>query len=87
MEKMSTLFDEMIYIMPECVVHLHGHQNKMVPFMKSSILANLSNGDQFCSCTCWLSNDIQSHCISCQVKNHHIDKEDMVLSNHVKIGS
>jgi hypothetical protein len=28
MEKMNTLLDETIHIMPKCVVHLHGHQNK-----------------------------------------------------------
>jgi hypothetical protein len=33
-EKMSTLFNEMIHITFRCIVHLHGHQNKMVPFIK-----------------------------------------------------
>jgi len=51
MEKTNTLFDEMIHIMYGCVVHLHGHQNKMVSFMKSSILVDLSNGVKFCNCT------------------------------------
>jgi hypothetical protein len=49
-EKMSTLPNEMIYIMPG-IVHLCGHWNKVVPFMKFFILADLSNGHKFRSCT------------------------------------
>jgi len=30
-EKMGTLLDEMIHIKLECDVHLHGHQNKVLP--------------------------------------------------------
>jgi hypothetical protein len=30
-KKTNTLLDEMIYIMFEYIVHLHDHQNKMVP--------------------------------------------------------
>jgi hypothetical protein len=37
MKKTNTLLDETIHITPECNVHLHGHQNKMVPLMKPSI--------------------------------------------------
>jgi hypothetical protein len=33
-------------------VHLHGHWNKVVPFMKPSIFADLSNNVKFHSCTC-----------------------------------
>jgi len=51
-EKMGTLFDETIYIMSECVVHLHGHQNKIVPLMKLSILIDLNNGAKFHNCIC-----------------------------------
>jgi hypothetical protein len=47
MEKMNTLPDETIYIMPKCVMHLHDHQNKVMPFMKPSILSNLNNGIKF----------------------------------------
>jgi hypothetical protein len=43
-EKMNTFLDESIHIMPKCIVHLHGHQNKLVPLMKPSILVNISNG-------------------------------------------
>ncbi len=83
---MGTLLDEMIHITPRCVVHLHGHRNKVVPLMKPFILANLSNGANFRSCTCWLTNEIRNHCILCWVNNHHIGNEDLVLSGHVQIG-
>ncbi len=43
-EKMSTFLDETIHITFECVVHLHGHQNKMLSLMKPFIFVNLSNG-------------------------------------------
>jgi hypothetical protein len=42
MEKMGTFHDETIHIMLRCIVHLHGHWNKMVPLMKPSILVNLA---------------------------------------------
>jgi hypothetical protein len=42
MAKTGTFPNEMIHIMPRCVVHLHGHYNKMVPFMKPFILAILA---------------------------------------------
>ncbi len=42
-EKMGTFHNETIHIMPKCTLHLHGHQNEMVPFMKPSIFADLSN--------------------------------------------
>jgi hypothetical protein len=51
MEKTSTFLNETIHIMPKCVVHLHGHPNKVVPLVKLFILANLSNGNKFHSCT------------------------------------
>jgi RsiW-degrading membrane proteinase PrsW (M82 family) len=34
MEKTNTLLNETIHIMPGCAMHLHGHWNKMVAFMK-----------------------------------------------------
>jgi hypothetical protein len=40
-EKMGTFPNEMIHIMPGCAMHFHGHRNKMVPFIKPSVLANL----------------------------------------------
>jgi hypothetical protein len=39
---MDTLFDETIHIMLEDIVHLHGHQNKMLPLMKPFILRFLT---------------------------------------------
>jgi len=42
-EKMSTFLNEMIHIMPRCIMHLHGHQNKVVPFMNLSIFVDFSN--------------------------------------------
>jgi len=33
-EQTSTFPNEMIHIMPRCIVHLHGHQNNMVPLIK-----------------------------------------------------
>jgi hypothetical protein len=33
-EMMGTFPNETIHIMPRCVMHLHDHQNKVVPFMK-----------------------------------------------------
>jgi len=47
MEKTSTLFDETIHIMPECAMHLHGHQNKILPFMKPFIFVKFNNGVSF----------------------------------------
>jgi hypothetical protein len=57
-EKTSTLLEEMIHIISWCTLHLHGHQNKMVPLMKLFLLADLSNGAKFRNCTCCLINDI-----------------------------
>ncbi len=65
MEKMSTFFDEMIHIMLECAVHLHGHWNKVVPVMNPFIFTDLNNGAKFHNCTYWLTNDIHSHHLSC----------------------
>jgi hypothetical protein len=87
MEKMGTFPNETIHIMPRCVVHLHGHQNKMVPLMKPYIFVDLNNGVKFHSCTYWSTNDTRSHHLPHQVNNHHINNENMVLSNHVKINS
>jgi chromate transport protein ChrA len=45
-EKTSIFPDEEIHIMLECALHLHGHQNKVVPLMKllySQILAMAIN--------------------------------------------
>jgi hypothetical protein len=41
MKKTNTLFNETIYIMFKCVIHLHGHRNKVMPVMKPSILATI----------------------------------------------
>ncbi len=38
-EKIDTLPNETIHMTFGCVVHLHGHKNKVVPLMKPSILA------------------------------------------------
>ncbi len=84
-EKTGTIPDEMIHITFKCTMQLHGHQNKVVPLMKSSILADLSYDVKFCSCTCWSTNDIGSHCLLRWVSNHHISNEDLVLSDHVEI--
>ncbi len=84
-EKTNTFPDEVIHIMPKCVVHLHGHQNKMVPFMKPIILMNLNNGTKFRNCTFWSLNDTRSHYLPCCVNNHHIDNKNLVLTSHVKI--
>ncbi len=51
MEEMGTLPDETIHITPRCTMHFHGHWNKMVPLMKTSIFADLSNGVKFHICT------------------------------------
>ncbi len=51
MEKIGTFPDETIHITPRCVVHFHGHQNKVVPFMKPSILVDLNNHTKFRSYT------------------------------------
>jgi hypothetical protein len=87
MEKMGTLHDETIHIMHGCVVHLHGHRNKMVPLLKPSIFVDFNNDTKFCNCTCWSSNDIRSHYPPCWVNNHHIGNENLVFSGHVKIDS
>ncbi len=46
-KKTSTLFNEMIHIMPKCTMHLHGDWNKMVPFIKPFIFVDLNNGVKF----------------------------------------
>jgi len=46
-EKMNTFPNKIIHIMPRCVVHLHGHWNKIVPLMKPSVLVDLNNGVKF----------------------------------------
>jgi len=84
MEKTNTFFDETIHILLRCVVHLRGHQNKMVPFMKLFIFVDFSNGIKFCSYIYWSINDIQSHHLLQQANNHHID-DKLVFSGHVEI--
>jgi hypothetical protein len=44
---MGTFPNEMIHVMLGCVMHLHGHCNKLVPLVKPSILANFSNALNF----------------------------------------
>jgi hypothetical protein len=87
LEKMGMFPNETIHIPPRCTVHLHGHQNKVVPFMKPSILVDLSNGTKIRNYTCWLINDTQNHCLLRQVSNHHINNEDLFLLSYVKIDS
>jgi hypothetical protein len=79
MEKMGTLLDETIHIMPKCVVYLHGHWKKMVSFIKPFILVALNNDARFRIYTYWSNNDTQSHRLTCRVNNHHIGNENMVL--------
>jgi hypothetical protein len=86
-EKVGTFLDEMIHITHECVMHLHGHQNKMVLFMKCFIFVDLNNGVKFRNYTCWSINDTQSHCLLHRVNNHHINNENLVLSGHVETDS
>jgi hypothetical protein len=84
-EKTGTFPDEMIHITPGCAMHFHGHWNKVVPFMKPSILVDLNNGIKFHSYTCWSTNDIWNHCLPRQISNHHIHNEDLVLLGHLEI--
>jgi hypothetical protein len=48
-KKTNTLLNETIHITLECAMHLHGHRNKMMSFMKPSILTDLNNGACFIS--------------------------------------
>ncbi len=73
--------------MPKCVVHLHDHQNKEVPFMKPSIFADFSNGAKFHYYTYWSTNDTHNYYLSCQDSDDHIGNKYMVLMNHVEIDS
>ncbi len=75
----------MIHITFERTVHFHGYWNKMVPFVKPSIIADLSNGAKFCNYTYWSTNDIRSHCLPCQFNNCHINNKDLILMSHMKI--
>jgi len=86
MEKMDAFPNEKIHITPECIMHFHGHQNKVVPFMKPSIFTNLNNGTRFCNYTYWSTNDTWNHHLSYWVNNHHIGNENLVVLGHVKIG-
>jgi len=81
-EKMNMFFGEMIHNTLRCTMHLHGHRNKNVPFMKPFILYNDA---KFRSCTCWSINDTCNHCLSCWVNNHHIGNKNLVFTNHVEI--
>jgi hypothetical protein len=47
MDKRGTLPNETIHITPKCIVHLHGHWNKMVYLMKPSVLAVLTMSLRF----------------------------------------
>jgi hypothetical protein len=85
MEKTSTFPNETIHITHRCIVHLHGHQNKVVPLMKPFIFMDINNGVKFRSYTYWSINDIRGHHLPHWVSNHHISNEDLVLMNHVKI--
>jgi hypothetical protein len=76
---------ETIHIMLGCVVHLHGHHNKVMPLMKPFIFTDLNNGVKFRNCICWLTNDTWSHSLLCWVSNLHISNEDLILSGHVEI--
>jgi hypothetical protein len=69
------------------VVHLHGHRNKMVIFMKPSIFVNLNNGVKFNNYTCWSTKDIHNHRFSCRVNKHHIGNKYLVFTSHADIGS
>lgn len=42
-KKTSMFLDKTINIMHKCVIHLHGHLNKVVPHIKPSILMDLGN--------------------------------------------
>jgi hypothetical protein len=81
MEKKNTPLDERIHISPKCVMHLHGHWNKVVTLMKPFILTDLSNGVKFCSCTYCSTNDIRSHYLPHWVNNHHIGNENLICCN------
>ncbi len=84
---MGTLLNETIHITLKCVVHLHGHWNKVMPLMKPFIFMDFNNGIKFYNYTCWSTNDTQSHHLLNRVSNHHIDNKDLVLLGHVKIDS
>jgi 5-methylcytosine-specific restriction endonuclease McrA len=86
MGKMGTLHDETIHIVPKCAMHLHGHQNKVVPLMEPFIFVDFNNGTEFYNCTYKSINDIRSHYFPHWVSNHHIGKKDLVLSGHVEAG-
>lgn len=51
MKKTSTLHNETIHITPKYDLHLHDHYNKMMPFMKPSMLVDLNNDAKFCNYT------------------------------------
>jgi hypothetical protein len=87
LEKANTLLDETIHIMHEFTMHLHGHQNKMVPLIKPSILVDLSNGIKFRNYICWSTNDTQIHYFLCRINNHHNGNKYLVRTNHVEIDS
>jgi len=86
--KLNSLWYYNPWLTPRCVVHFHGHQNKMVlvMVMKLSIFVDLSNDAKFRNPICWLTNDIQRHHLPRWVNNYYIGNEDLVFSNHVEIG-
>jgi hypothetical protein len=55
--------------------------------MKPSILTNFNNDVKFHNYTLWSINDIGNHLFPCWISNHNIDNKNMVLINHVEIGS
>jgi len=86
-KKANTFPNETIHIMHGCIVHLCGHRNKMVPFIKPSIFADFSNGFKFCICICWLINGTCMYNLPWRVSNHHIDNKGLVFTSHVEISS
>ncbi len=71
-EKTGTIYGETIHIMHGCTMHLHGHQNKVLPLMKLFILVDFNNDVKFHNYTCWSINDTPSHHLPHHVNNHHI---------------
>jgi hypothetical protein len=87
LKKTNTLPDQTIHITPMCIVHLHGHRNNVVSFMKHFILANLNNDTKFHNYTYWSTNDSRSHRLAYWINNHPIANEDLIFPGHVKIDS
>jgi hypothetical protein len=88
LEMMGTLFAETIHIMSRCAMHLHGHQNKVVPFIKPFVYLQILVMvlSFIITSTGWLMTlEAIVFYIGLVLSNPNIDNEDLIFLSHIKI--